>query len=275
MSILWMHRQQYNPLIFRHLASYLIQSITMANLHMKDRLSPYPGTTDVYRTIVPDEKVPWSVNWPDYKPVEYTAQKVLKNPPWADDVNTKKIKHYNELDGQIDRRSFMGVYEIDEDTNRPKNPQGRMGISGRGLLGRWGPNHAGDSLVTRWSKHQRDSTQKVLEIILINRKDNGRLALPGGMIDPGEHALAAVKREFIEEALNSNPDVIKQVDKLFKKANSVYKGYVDDPRNTDNAWTETEAINVHDETGELTKDLELEAGNYLIFNRFTFLINSS
>jgi hypothetical protein len=39
----------------------------------------------------------------------------------------KKIKHYNELDEKIDRRSFMGEYEIDKETNRPKNPHGRTG----------------------------------------------------------------------------------------------------------------------------------------------------
>ncbi len=42
---------------------------------------------------------------------------------------------------------------------------------------------------------------------------------------------------------------------------------------------ETEAVNMHDETGELTKDFELEAGNYFIFlfifNWVNFLINSS
>jgi hypothetical protein len=31
---------------------------------------------------------------------------------------------------------------------------------------------------------------------------------------------------------------------------------------SDNAWLESEAMNMHDETGELTKDLKLEAGNY-------------
>jgi hypothetical protein len=40
------------------------------------------------RTTIPDEKVPWSFNWPDYKPTEYTASKVLKNPAWADDPDT-------------------------------------------------------------------------------------------------------------------------------------------------------------------------------------------
>ena len=58
-------------------------------------------------------------------------------------------------------------------------------MSGRGLLGRWGPNHAGDPVVTRWAKDGQDEKRKVLEIILISRKDSGELALPGGMVDPG------------------------------------------------------------------------------------------
>jgi hypothetical protein len=32
---------------------------------------------------------------------------------------------------------------------------------------------------------------------------------------------AAIKREFIEEAMNSNPDGAKQIDELFKKADLV------------------------------------------------------
>ena len=34
---------------------------------------------------MPDDKVPWSVSWPDYQPKEYTSPVVLKNPVWADD----------------------------------------------------------------------------------------------------------------------------------------------------------------------------------------------
>ena len=30
-----------------------------------------------------------------------------------------------------------------------RNPVGRTGLMGRGLLGRWGPNHAADPIVTR------------------------------------------------------------------------------------------------------------------------------
>ena len=37
----------------------------------------------------------------------------------------------------------------------------------------------------------------------------------------------------------------------------VYQGYIDDPRNTDNAWIETLAYNFHDETSEVTRDFKL------------------
>ena len=41
----------------------------------------------------------------------------------------------------------------------------------------------------------------------------------------------------------------------------VIKGYVDDPRNTDNAWMETCVTLFYDKDGVLTKDFELEAGD--------------
>jgi len=36
-----------------------------------------------------------------------------------------------------------------------------------------------------------------------------------------EHVSVAIKREFVEEAMNSNPDGEKQIEELFKKAVSV------------------------------------------------------
>lgn len=45
----------------------------------------------------------------------------------------------------------MGGYKI-ERINGPYNPIGRTGLRGRGLLGRWGPNHAADPIITRWKR---------------------------------------------------------------------------------------------------------------------------
>lgn len=41
----------------------------------------------------------------------------------------------------------------------------------------------------------------------------------------------------------------------------VYEGYVDDPRNTDNAWMETVAANFHDEAGDAVARFRFTAGD--------------
>lgn len=90
------------------------------------------------------------------------------------------------------------------------------------------------------------------------------------MIDPGETTLKALAREFSEEVLSvgemSEQDratAIARIESFFKmdNANILYKGYVEDPRNTDNSWIETVAVHFHDETGDILTGLELKAGD--------------
>ena len=45
------------------------------------------------------------------------------------------------------------------------------------------------------------------------------------------------------------PSDILHVESLPFPPLQLYAGYVDDPRNTDNAWMETVAVNFHDDTG--------------------------
>lgn len=40
---------------------------------------------------------------------------------------------FNEEDGHVERRSLNGLYEVEN--GRPRNPAGRTGLVGRGLLG--------------------------------------------------------------------------------------------------------------------------------------------
>ena len=62
---------------------------------------------------------------------------------------------FNDIDRACgcDRRTFHenkdGTRRYDVIDGLPINPCGRTGMTGRGVLYRWGPNHAGDPIVTR------------------------------------------------------------------------------------------------------------------------------
>merc|ERR1712130_59653 len=90
------------------------------------------------------------------------------------------------------------------------------------------------------------------------------------MVDAGEQISRTLKREFGEETMDTygikdeeeKKKVLKQIDDFFKnKGVEVYKGYCDDPRNTDNAWMETVAFNFHDPSGQEVGQLPLQAGD--------------
>lgn len=120
---------------------------------------------------------------------------------------------------------------IDAATGEPLNPKGCTGISGRGALYLWGANHAADCILTRLNSNTGD-----FEALLIQR-GNGQWAIPGGMVEPGESAAQAAFRELKEEAGISTGSSGKTVE--------LYRGYVDDPRNTNNAWMETVVFYEH------------------------------
>ncbi|KAI0980160.1 hypothetical protein GJ496_009292 [Pomphorhynchus laevis] len=204
-------------------------------LHKACRNSKYCGI--VQRTFVPDNLVLWSIPWPYYSPVEFTDERILSKvnkPYWADDESVTHIK-FNCIDNGLNRRSYDGIYSMDTVTGRPINPKGRTGISGRGLLGHWGPNHAADSLVYHMLPNSR------IKFIAITRKDTKSYALPGGMIDKGETPKHAAVRELMEEAFASSKLTVAEMGRYIDFENYFvpFEGYVDDHRNTDNAWMET------------------------------------
>ncbi|XP_033100606.1 transient receptor potential cation channel subfamily M member-like 2 [Anneissia japonica] len=247
-------------------------------IHKKARQSPYPGTT-IRRADVPDAKVSWEVDFPSYAPKLYTHQSVLDKPHWADiDVmamskDKRPMLQFNNEDVhcKVDRRSHVQQYVVKD--GLPLNPKGRTGMIGRGLLGRFGPNHAADPIVTRWKKNpdgspMMDGDKKVLEFIAIQRKDNHQWAIPGGMVEPGQTVSETLRREFSEEALGQmtkcteeKANMAENIEKLFENGIEIYRGYVDDPRNTDNAWIETYALNFHIESDSAIREFKLEAGD--------------
>ncbi|KAL0883087.1 hypothetical protein ABMA27_016553 [Loxostege sticticalis] len=247
-------------------------NLAMISTHIKCRGGTYPRSS-IERFPVPDDKVSWSTDYMDYKPANFTSPGI-HGKPWADpEIGDPNFKpSWNKIDGKVNRASHMGTYNVVD--GYPQNPIGRTGIIGRGVLGRWGPNHAADPVVTRWKRLNNgdveiDSSNKpILQFVAIKRGDTGEWALPGGMVDPGEKVAAAAIREFQEEAVNSfamsNEEKSAWLDRfnsLFSAGETVYEGYVDDWRNTDNAWMETIAYNFHDENGTTVGALKLHAGD--------------
>lgn len=118
--------------------------------HIMCRNGLYPRS-NVSRFPVPDELVFWTEPFAEYNPPFYTAPHI-GGQSWADVPLPSETSqpHWNHNDGTVNRVSFHGDYQIKD--GLPQNPIGRTGITGRGLLGRWGPNHAADPIVTRWKR---------------------------------------------------------------------------------------------------------------------------
>lgn len=214
--------------------------MSWSELHQKARSERHASYPERNRGVpIPDDRVRWSVAYPEYQPVAFTAPIVMENWPdgWADPPSPRQL--HREL------RSYTGALSFD-DQGRPQNPAGRTGISERGVLGRWGANFAADPIVTR-----REPKSGLLEMLAIRRKDTGAWAIPGGMVDEGEAVSEALSREFSEEA---------GLELDMSDATLVYRGYVDDPRNTDHAWVETTVKHKH-LPFELTTRLRPHAGD--------------
>ena len=210
-----------------------------------------------------------SNSWEDYLRHPFYEASFFTNPKpeWADDVDPSSI-NFKE------RFKNTNFYNFDFDIyGKPVNPVGPCGIKGRGVLGKWGPNTAADPLVTRWKRDESNNIvtengYKVLQFVAIKRKDNGEWALPGGMVEPGEALSLTAKREFGEEALNSlemsdeeKQNTVDKLNKFFKQEVCIYEGYVDDPRNTDNAWMVTKCFLWHDNEGNVMNNFKLKAGD--------------
>lgn len=218
---------------------------------------------------VPKQFIDWKQIFPEYLPTCYNDPRFLStNPPiWADNADSSTI--------DWNKRSAYGTITFHE--GKPINPVGRTGITGRGILGKWGPNSAGDPLFTKWERDDDGNIvmindKPVLQFVAIERADGGdggneRFALPGGMVDYGESISQTILREFNEEALGGlHTDEINNVTKELKRMmnetyEQIYCGYVDDRRNTDNAWMVTTCIHMHDNTGTVFDKFPLKGGD--------------
>lgn len=210
--------------------------------HINARHLHYPRSL-VTRFPVPNEKVPWEMEFPIYDPPCYTAERrgAAATDPMGDALEPLSKISYNAVDGLTDRRSFHGAYAVRE--GLPLNPMGRTGLRGRGSLRYFGPNHQLHPVITRWRRNQdgaicTKSGRKMLEVLVMKRPRWEHWGLPGGSREPGETLPRKLKQVLGQACW-------LPFENLLRQGTEVYKGYVDDPRNTDNAWIETVAVSVH------------------------------
>ncbi|XP_036767935.2 transient receptor potential cation channel subfamily M member 2 isoform X5 [Manis pentadactyla] len=210
--------------------------------HVHARHLLYPNAP-VTRFPVPNEKVPWETEFLIYEPLFYSAEWTDKGPadPMGGALEPLSGISFNAMDGPVDRRSFHGAYMVRD--GLPLNPMGRTGLRGRGHLCCFGPNHTLQPVVTRWRRNQdgaicRKKVKKMLEVLVVKHALSEHWALPGGSQEPGETLPWTLKQVLGRECWPCFRNLLAQ-------GTEVYKGYVDDPRNTDNAWIETVAISIH------------------------------
>ena len=176
------------------------------------------------------------------------SKQIKARPFWADPEyqGTPRAKFLSTLrkrktyypDGQL--KHLEDSIEFDKN-NRPLYPDIPFNnkFYGRGVLGKWGPNHAADPVLIRsmctWGRFLPRYF-----MLVVQRVDTGQWALAGGMVDPGEDYTETVVRELHEEAVEVSDGLIESFMKDKRNQMVLYKGInFSDPRNTYNAWMET------------------------------------
>ncbi len=111
-------------------------------------------------------------------PIHFSNPK-LKGQSWAD--NKENYLEDNEHWNIGRRETYMSIdYHLDIH-GRPINPYMNYGITGRGFLGRFGPNHTVDVGVLRVMPNEKGEQR--LHALGIIRGDNHKPALCGGFIE--------------------------------------------------------------------------------------------
>lgn len=95
---------------------------------------------------------------------------------------------------------------------------------GRGQLWHDGANSTADAILI--------TNEPTPRILMVQRRDTGQWALPGGFVDDGEFAIMAARRELQEETGLSAPS---------GEPTLIYHGLVADPRSTRQSWPGTTA----------------------------------
>lgn len=106
----------------------------------------------------------------------------------------------------------------------------------------------------------------LFQVAVVLREDTNQWAFPGGKVNDGELVGETFHEKFTKKA-GAHDDPLKladfedALDEVFTEGGrEIFRGYVDDPRNTDNAWVES-TVYLFYITDDLAARLELSSGS--------------
>ncbi|KRY27476.1 ADP-ribose pyrophosphatase, mitochondrial [Trichinella spiralis] len=179
------------------------------------------------------------------------------------------------MDQSVDRRSINGHYKVRN--GRPLCPVGRTGLQGRGKLPRWGPNFVLAVVVDSGVGHVVD--------ILSTTIAEGPFSIPTFFID--DYSKEGIEAKLEEIIIASKPrngfsrmEIHSLVKTAMENALIIKQGFTPDSRNTDNAWTETIAVQISDPMKQhIDEKSQSELRNYVERSigeaRFNEVVNKS
>uniref|UniRef100_A0A5S6QST3 Uncharacterized protein n=1 Tax=Trichuris muris TaxID=70415 RepID=A0A5S6QST3_TRIMR len=186
---------------------------------------------------VPWDLKPWNVTHPAYSPILWNATCITID--CDPDISTGFKPKFNEQDGSINRRRARcrkktHTYEVKD--GLPLNPSGRTGLTGRGYLPRYGPNHLA-ILMFVW--------QEKGELSILSRSRNVSYQdafIMSYVDDPKAQPFPLRFRRILKKSLMEKYKSSAKVDRIIrserKKFVRILAGSIPSQLETDNAWVE-------------------------------------
>ncbi|KAK4470843.1 hypothetical protein MN116_006359 [Schistosoma mekongi] len=245
----------------------------------------FPGI----RMNVPSDKINWKIPYDTYRTFTITDDRIALPYPEVEDgpdvlPQTLPYNSYDNVKG-VSRMSLRGRVRIVRQTDHitdprttnvmsksapsksaaklseyipvgyPLNPCGRTGLTGKGLLPHWGPNHCIIIAITRPDPgHGTFASLPIIQVGLL--RNNQQLCLPWYLTDHREDCdfqdcSANVIHGFIQRRLTNLFEDKHQLQSMLisLKTASIsiaYTGYIMDHLNADHAWIEGVLFNIHE-----------------------------
>jgi ADP-ribose pyrophosphatase len=221
-------------------SSFLYNEI--GNIYCRNQKYPL---TECDRYPVPDNKIHFRIEYNEYE------NDII---PFIDLSNNlvKIIKNKNDID-----LNYLESLKI-----LLKNPIGRTGIIGKGLLKTFGANKFAFIVITKYKRSssgaieisENENMPNYEFLALKNKYFNNEWIIPNGYFENNDYFLNSLPKPLANHVLCKNAKVQfleKLYYELFINPILVYNEYLDDYLNTDNAWILAYAENFHHESDDV------------------------